>query len=126
MRDSKSPLEVWTARISVLDPDVLNITRKGGCLAFAPSRSLLWSFLSIRKSGREPSDLEWSSYARSYLEEMSKSLREKRHVWEDLLGRQRVVLVCYCVNPNRCHRKLLGLILARLGATFQGELPHRF
>lgn len=120
---STSSCEVWTARISTKDPDAFNVTRKSGDPIFAPSWALLRTALDIRRSGREQSEEEWKSYARTYLSEMQRSYATNRPAWGALLGRPRAVLTCYCTNPERCHRKLLGLVLARLGALYKGELP---
>lgn len=117
------PVEVWTARISTKDPDAFNVTRKSGEPTFAPSWSLLRSVLDIRAQGLTQTETEWKAYVKSYATEMQASHRTSRPAWEALLARQRVVLTCYCSDPQRCHRRLLGLILERLGATFKGELP---
>lgn len=111
-------VEVWTARISTRDSDAFNITRKTGCPTFAPSWPLVRTALTNGLSAEEL----WQSYARSYLREMSISYHENRPEWEALLARPRVVLTCYCTDPSRCHRTLLGRILERLGASFKGEL----
>lgn len=43
--------------------------------------------------------------------------------WRALLARPRVVLACYCADPERCHRTILARdILPKLGATYRGEL----
>ncbi len=62
-------------------------------------------------------------YAASYLREMAASHDAHRGTWTSLLARERIVLTCYCTDAQRCHRRLLALILARLGATYLGELP---
>lgn len=50
-------------------------------------------------------------------------IRSKRPAWENLLARERVVLVCYCLDAERCHRWLLRTrILPALGAVDGGEL----
>jgi uncharacterized protein YeaO (DUF488 family) len=116
-------LEVWTARLSTKDPDAFNVTRKTGNPVFAPSWGLVAPMIQIRREGRAANDEEWRSYARAYLREMKASLSTNKLVWDALLARQRVVLTCYCTNPHRCHRTLLGLFLAKQGAVFQGELP---
>lgn len=115
--------KVWTARLSTRDPDAFNVTRKSGDPVFAPSWALLRTALEVRRTGRGSTDDEWRAYARAYLAEMDGSYKANRPAWDALLGLQRVVLTCYCVNPERCHRKLLGLVLGRLGADFRGELP---
>lgn len=114
--------EVWTARISTRDKDAFNITRKSGAREFAPSWSLLQRMLEIRKSGRVATEEEWRWYMAEYLKEMSRSHQRHRDVWDALLARDRIVLVCYCTDPERCHRKVLARILGSLGANNHGEL----
>ncbi len=116
-------LEVWTARISTRDPDAFNITRKSGHKEFAPSWETLQAMLEIRRSGRVATDDEWRWYVEEYLKAMGRSHRFHKAAWDALLARQRVVLVCYCVDPNRCHRSILARILESLGSINQGELP---
>lgn len=115
--------EVWTARISTRDPDAVNITRKSGDPTFAPSWPLFLAMTAIRKEGRDPTENEWRFYAKTYITEMTRSYERSPALWEELRARKRVVLVCYCTNPERCHRKLMARILEKLGATYLGELP---
>lgn len=116
-------VEVWTARISTRDPDALNVTRKSGESIFAPSWKILKRMLRIRKEHhRQPTPEEWRAYAKDYLAEMARSYNANRDAWDALLARPRVVLSCYCVDPNRCHRRILAKILAQLGAVDRGEL----
>jgi uncharacterized protein YeaO (DUF488 family) len=115
-------LEVWTARISTRDPDALNVTRKSGDKTFAPSWALLGPMVDIRRSGKVATEEQWKDYAKAYIKEMFASRARHPEEWARLLGRSRVVLTCYCTNPKRCHRTILGRILERLGATFWGEL----
>ncbi|MFI5297254.1 MAG: DUF488 family protein [Polyangiales bacterium] len=64
----------------------------------------------------------WVRYIDDYTAEMRLSYRARRAAWNALLARERVVLVCYCTEPERCHRTLLGKnILPKLGAVFLGE-----
>lgn len=114
--------EVWTARVSTTDPDAYDITIKSGDRVFAPSWAIFKPMLDIRRAGRKATDDEWRSYARSYLLEMRTSRRRHPEPWKALLARPRVVLTCYCTEPERCHRTLLGRFLEKLGATFCGEL----
>lgn len=66
----------------------------------------------------------WATYVPAYLEEMRQSYRLCRIKWEALLSWERVVLCCYCVDAERCHRRILAEILAKLGATDEGEVRH--
>ena len=79
--------------------------------------------LEIRRSGRVATDEEWREYVEGYLKVMGRSHRVHKASWDALLARERVVLVCYCTNPQRCHRTILARILESLGAINRGELP---
>lgn len=116
-------LQVWTASLRTRDPDALNISRKSGEAAFAPSWRVLGAALGRRRAGVILSDDEWKeAYAKPYLREMVQSFDRNHAAWEALLTRERVVLTCYCPSPERCHRTLLGRFLVRYGAVFHGEL----
>lgn len=144
------PLEVWTTRISTRDPDRFDVTRKSGGAEgaiFAPSWAILRPALDARREGQKlvrfasnpdlasilldaykakASTMEneaWAAYVPAYTNEMRASYRANRPSWEILLARRRVVLVCYCVDPARCHRTLLADILDKRGADVRGELP---
>lgn len=116
---------VRTARVGSREPDALDVTRKSAGrdgIAFAPSWALLGPFLSARRAGADTEAL-WPGYVAAYTAEMRASYRAARGVWERLLARPRVVLLCYCTDPERCHRTLLARdILPTLGATYAGEL----
>src|SRR5689334_10945285 len=47
--------------------------------------------------------------------------RANRAWWAELLAREQVVLTCGCWRPDRCVRLVLAQVLARLGATYEGE-----
>lgn len=132
-------LLVHTARISCRDPDRFDITRKSGGTAgvpFAPSWDILQPALDARRRAakldrRIPmlaheaghiEEVAWAAYVPAYTEEMRRSYRRHRGDWDALLMRCRVVLVCYCVDEDRCHRRLLAKMLEKLGATDGGEL----
>lgn len=126
--------EVWTARRWTRDPDRFDVTRKdGGPVGevFAPSwgllRPALAAFRAIEARAApdqaERAAAAWNAYATTYTAEMRSSYRANRPAWEALVARPRVVLVCYCVDPARCHRGLLAGILGKLGADVRGELP---
>ena len=67
----------------------------------------------------------WALYREAYTMEMRESYRANRPAWDALLARESVTLVCYCTDPERCHRTLLAGILAKLGATDAGERGSR-
>lgn len=141
-------LRVRTARITYGGADRLDITRKGKDpvgLVFAPSGKLLGWGLNMRKQAnrrREEAllarndgaqklrleDVErfeswaWTAYEARYEEAMRVSRKNHAPVWRELLGRERVVLVCFCNHDTRCHRHVLARLLAAQGAINLGEL----
>jgi len=119
-------LRLFTARMGIRDPDYLDITRTGNerrgepgghrgiGMAFAPSGSILWP----AKRG----ELTDAQYRVLYTAEMRDSYRRNRAAWDTLLGWERVALLCFCHERERCHRGILAGILARLGAYDGGEI----
>lgn len=54
--------------------------------------------------------------------EYSTMYREHRETWEEVLGRDRVTLVCFCPSRSFCHRYLLAWCFEKLGAEYMGEV----
>ena len=141
-----------------LNPDnVIDVSRKSARpdgLAFAPSWNILRPALAARVEAKTARDeaaafrrrgvetlaakyeahadkLErdvWAAYVKAFAAEMRASYDRERLVWERLLARDHVTLLCYCSEkdgaPERCHRTLLARdILPKYGATFMGEMP---
>lgn len=124
---------VFTARMGTRDPDWLDITAGGNARrpelgghrgigeAFAPPSTLLLKYLRKRSAGAI-TDSDWADYSARYTAFMRQSYRERRPAWDAILALPRVVLVCFCTDPNRCHRRILAGILAKLGAVDCGEI----
>ena len=136
-------LHVRTARIGAKGlTDALDITRKsatGDGLAFAPSGALLWptvaemkradelrlkaETLAVQHEGTVALARCWWGYVASYAAEMKANRQRDPEPWGRLLSRESVTLLCYCTDPNRCHRTLLGaMLLPRMGAVYEGEV----
>ena len=129
-------LRVHTARVAYGGPDRFDVTRGSGGpdgAPFAPSWSILNHALDLfkkakafRKDGEEGlaeamEESAWREYAPRYVQEMRDSWGTNRAPWTALLAREEVTLVCYCTDPERCHRRLLAEILVKLGAKDEGE-----
>jgi uncharacterized protein YeaO (DUF488 family) len=132
-------LAVYTARLGIRDADYLDVSLQGNMrradagevgghrhvgLSFCPSPELLYPYLSKRKFG-QLTDADWERYARAYTAEMRVSYRLRQSAWKTVLAWPRVVLLCFCTEPERCHRRVLAGILAKLGANDCGELDSR-
>lgn len=137
-------LTVHTAQYAYPGGDRLDVTRSGAERAlrdgkpaegepFAPPRWLLniakgypGALRNIPRNIAPPSDpgdvaVVWDWYEEQYIAAMRKSYREHRAAWSELLSRTEVTLVCFCADPQKCHRTILARILERLGATYAGE-----
>lgn len=78
---------------------------------------------AMRRAAETVRGSTWALYSAAYLAEMRESYRTQRAAWDALLARERVVLVCYCTDAERCHRTPLARdILPRLGAQYAGEV----
>ena len=111
-------LSVRTARMGYRGPDYLDISLQGNMrrkeyaghrdvgLFFAPSPDILYPILSKRKHRGGETEQDWLQYVKDYTREMRASYRTARQAWDTLLGLERVVLLCFCVEPARCHRTL--------------------
>ena len=108
-------LKVFTASMGYDgDKETLDITVKSGEETFAPT----WSMVMKSKKG----EMSWQEYRKKYYEMMRKSYRQNRDRWQQLLEQDEVVLLCYCNDPERCHRRLLAEMLAEAGAEYVGEI----
>ena len=117
-------LQVYTARLTYQGSDRLDISKKGkdptGSI-FAPSAPLVEKVQKAYRSGGAFDS--WRTYDREYQIEMGGSYLTNKAQWEDLLGHSSVTLVCYCPDPDKCHRSVLARILVGYGAQDMGERP---
>jgi hypothetical protein len=123
------PLVVHTAQYRYGGPDRVDITRGGrdGTYRdlFAPTWPLLnWGRKQMKLADTvERKEWVWLAYRARYEEQMRESYKRRKRAWQAFLAeRARAVLVCFCANPDQCHRRALAELLAKLGATDAGEL----
>lgn len=109
-------MNLYTAQYRYSGNDRLDITVKGNDpigRVFAPT----WSMVMKSKGGQ----IAWDEYKQLYRELMQKSYRDNKIVWEEILNREELTLVCYCKSGSKCHRYLLVEYFEKLGAKYQGE-----
>lgn len=130
-------LRVFTSRMGIRDPDYLDITVQGNLKrmeagehlghrgmgsVFAPEPAKFYAMLSKRRSG-SLGDVDWIMYRGDYIRYMRVSYRKYREQWSALLGLERVVLLCFCKDAERCHRTVLAKdVLVKLGCQYVGEI----
>ena len=78
----------------------------------APSRELV-----AYAQGQPWTDARWTAFTKRYLREMARPEAQRVIALLGALGRQTNFSIgCYCENPWRCHRSLLGDLLRAHGA----------
>lgn len=119
---------VYTGRISLRDPDVLDITvgaieddrAEPHGIALSPLRTMV----NRHKSGA----ISDEQYTKEYLELLRWRYQWYPQVFIDILSRGRVVLACYCAEGKFCHRHLAVDVLRKIADqhkipfTYEGEL----
>lgn len=103
-----SRLAVYTAHASYPGPDRLDVS-------LAPWAPVIRHDVWHR-------DVPWPEYADAYTEQMRGMYRRDKGKFDGLLQGKRVVLTCWCLRPDRCHRTVLARILTRLDACYYGEI----
>ena len=108
-------VDIYTAQYRYSGEDRLDVTVKGNDpigKIFAPT----WQMVQIYKTYGNEID-----YIRKYHLLMQRSYRIYREIWEEILGRGSVTLVCFCKENSFCHRYLLAEYLEKCGGKYLGE-----
>ena len=71
--------------------------------------------------GTKEGKITWGEYKQMYKELMRSSYLQNREIWEEILSRNEITLVCFCKYGSSCHRYLLAEYLSKLGADYMGE-----
>ena len=108
-------VNIYTAQYKYSGEDRLDITVKGNDpigRIFAPT----WEMVRLYKDYKNE-----INYVRSYHLLMQRSYRINRKIWEEILNRDSVTLVCFCKENSFCHRYLLAEYLEKCGGKYLGE-----
>jgi hypothetical protein len=109
-------MELWTAQYRYAGANRLDITVKGNDPIgkhFAPT----WKMVMEHKNEHDD-----AKYIKAYHEKMLHSYKTRKNVWDELLKKEYIVLVCFCNSNAFCHRFLLADYLTQLGAHYHGEI----
>ena len=137
-------MRVFTARVSYVGADRLDITRAGADAyrkrtgltwegeAWAPSWTIVWPIIKLRREVRDLGAYAdsvllaaWRAYVPAFTAEMRASYRRNRPAWDALLARESVTLCCTCTCADQCHRRLVARMLVACGAVDCGERPEK-
>jgi len=107
---------IYTSRYNYSGDGRLDITVKGNDpigKIFAPTWNMVFKFKQNNNK---------TSYTERYHKLMLQSYKKYKSVWEDILSKDKVVLVCFCPKNSFCHRYLLADYLQKLGGKYCGEI----
>ena len=108
-------LDVYMANSSYKGEDRVDVSAYGGNFIFVPPKQLLFDY-RFKKITRK-------QFQESYFEFLRSSYINHRHVWDNLLNSDRIVLVCNCnAEDKSCHRFAIIDFLKELGAVYKGIL----
>jgi len=111
----KTGAEVFTAPIDYAGADAVDVSFHGGHYALAPPKRIMLDYLLKRCSRKQ--------FQEAYAAFLESSRDRNPYVWDDLLGRKRIVLLCSCKKTGHgCHRSVAIAFLTRLGAVYKGTL----
>ena len=65
--------------------------------------------------------ISWDEYKEMYRQLMRSSYQQHRKIWDEILSRDEVTLVCFCESGANCHRYLLADYFSKLGSEYIGE-----
>lgn len=118
---------IYTAPYRYGGSDRVDITRSGNKklleagheapgLILAPSDGILWPAKKALEQApnRAAALLVFAGYAAKYHDEMRRSFVANREGWYQLAYRHEITLVCFCEDPELCHRSLAAQYLAKI------------
>ena len=99
--------------------DIVDISRKSGNPAFAPSPCLLATWRVIRLQMKDDDPENQRVFTERYTNEMRASWKENNREWLDLIkdiigGEKQLAFSCYCGADGFCHRRVFINILSIL------------
>ena len=106
-------VKIYTSQFRYSGPDRLDITTKAKT-SFSPT----WDMVRNYKDNI----ITKQQYTNLYAKLMNQSYIDYRMDWNNILNKDRVVLVCYCNSDSFCHRFLLADYFVTLGAEYCGEI----
>lgn len=114
-------MKVYTSNIRYTGENRLDITRKNNHFKghhFAPT----WKMIHMYKAHK----LAWPDYVEQYMDLINHRLRtnpETSKIVAELLSKGEVTFMCFCRNPDKCHRTVLAdMFVTMYGATYGGEI----
>lgn len=99
-----------------LDIELVDITVMSGETIFAPT----WDMVNEFKNGT----LTEEDYYLQYKELMTRSYKENKAKWLELLQRDEVAIACFCKAGSFCHRRILVSFLQLVAKTHKIEFSY--
>jgi uncharacterized protein YeaO (DUF488 family) len=114
----KSALKVYTADSTYEGDDRFDVSFQGGHFMFTPAKTLLLDF----RLGR----IDAAEFKRCYFDQLEASFIQHQYTWDEMLARERIVLVCSCnIDDASCHRHALIEFLKNFGVKYAGTIKKK-
>ena len=111
----KHALKIYMADYGYAGEDCFDVSFQGGHFMFAPSKKMLVDFRLGRIKAQEFKEL--------YFDQLEASFIQHQYTWDEMLDRERIVLVCSCnADGKSCHRHILVDFLKQFGAKYSGKV----
>lgn len=107
-------ITIHTSRLSLRDPDVLDITVDAVEKDRATRQGIALSTLRSMVQAYKKKSLTPSEYSQKYRDLIAWRYQHHKQPFLDILARNRVVLTCFCKPGEFCHRVLAKDILTKI------------
>lgn len=113
-------LKIYTSRITYSGPDKLDTTIKSASTdigkLFAPTWEMVTGVKAYYGDNRWPKvkPISGEEYGQCYYQLLRDRYRKHTALFLNLIQQERVVLCCYCTEPEACHRSLAADILLKI------------
>lgn len=111
----KHALAIYTADYGYAGADCFDVSFQGGHFMLTPSKKMLLDFRLGRINALE--------FNEQYFNQLEASFIQHQYTWDEMLNRERIVLVCSCnADDGSCHRHALIEFLKQFGVKYAGKL----
>ncbi len=115
------PMVIYTAQLSVVVDDAIDITIKSASTPVGKALAPMWGMVNAIKLGLMSDE----DYSRMYLDLVRHRYRYdsvKFAIWDMLRNKRSVTLKCYCPADTFCHRTIAKEVLIKIGEAIDVEV----
>ncbi len=114
--------QLWTAQYAYPGPsrmDITHATKDRLGKFFAPTKKIVYKYKYTNNDEKVAREIYKQEYSNLILSRQPKMTT--LGIWEEIMTKPYIVLVCYCNPKSFCHRHLVKDMLVKRGAKYIGE-----